>query len=68
MLHYILLRCCNFYILILHLRTGCVRDGGQGRDWEREPMGKQGTVEDGVLWRNWVQWENGKGGRSGERQ
>ncbi|OQU81636.1 hypothetical protein SORBI_3006G089266 [Sorghum bicolor] len=47
---------------------GCVRDEGLGRDGERDPLREQGTVEDGVPWRNWVQWGNRKGELSGEWQ
>ena len=69
-------RCCttyfcdvrSFYILMLHLRTGCVGDGGQGRDGERDPVEERSTMEDGVPWRNWVQWENGESGHGGERE
>jgi len=31
-------------------------------------MKEQGAVEDGVPWKNWVQWRNGEGGRGGKRE
>ena len=57
-----------FIFLMLHLRTDCVRNRGQGRDGERDPMKEQGAVEDGVPWKNWVQWRNGEGERGGKRE
>jgi hypothetical protein len=53
---------------MLHLRTDCVRNRGQGRDGERDPMKEQGAVEDGVPWKNWMQWRNGEGERGGNRE